>query len=822
MVVPNGQITLRPVTERIDHLMDQLTLDEKATLTTGIDMWHAQGIERLGIRGLKVSDGPNGARGSFWVGTTSACLPCGTALGATWNPDLVRRVGVLVGEETIIKGADVLLAPTINLHRSPLAGRNFECPSEDPFLTSRYAVAYITGVQSTGVATAVKHFVANDSEFERHTISSDVDERTLRELYLPMFEAAICEAGSLSIMAAYNKLNDVYCSEQPFLMGLLDDWGFEGFVISDWWSVKSTIGTGISGCDLEMPGPPMYLGTKLSDAIRAGEVPEGALDTKVRRLLGVMERLGVLDESTYRPDTSRDRPEDRALLREAAVEAIVLLTNNGVLPLRPGVRRVAVIGPNADVAVAQGGGSAAVNPHHTDTVFDGLRARYPEVEFVLEPGCDGYRNAPPIDPRWLAPTDRSPARNGLTIDYFAGRSLDGEPTATMTAESCRLTWLGDPWPGVIGGDFSARLTGTLTVPVSGTYTFTLIVGGQARLWIDGELVLDLWEGWTPGTAFFGLGSEEIRTELTLEGGVAVDIVAELAPMENLAACALLLGAIAPMGDDSIARAAAAAAGAEVAIVVVGLNQDWETEGEDRSTLDLPGAQPELIRAVAATGTPTVVLVSAGSPVTMDWADEVSAVAQLWYLGQETGGAVADVVSGDRNPSAKLPTTFPVRYEDHPAIDNYPGADGHVVYGEGLFVGYRGYESRGVVPRFPFGHGLSYTSFELGTPQLVEFDGGLTISVPVANTGPVAGAEVVQLYVAEVAPVVSRPLKELKGFAKVTVEAGATATVSIDLDDRSFAHWDIDSGSWVVTPGEYRLLIGTSSADISQSITITRD
>lgn len=821
MVVPNGQITLRPVTERIDDLMAQLTLDEKATLTAGIDMWHAQGVERLGIRGLKVSDGPNGARGSFWVGTTSACLPCGTALGATWNPDLVRRVGVLAGEETITKGADVLLAPTINLHRSPLAGRNFECPSEDPFLTSRYAVAYITGVQSTGVATAVKHFVANDSEFERHTISSDVDERTLRELYLPMFEAAIGEARSMSIMAAYNKLNDVYCSEQPFLMGLLDDWGFDGFVISDWWSVKSTIGTGISGCDLEMPGPQVYLGTKLSDAIRAGELPEAALDAKVRRLLGVMERLGVLDEPTYRPDTSRDRPEDRVLLREAAAEAVVLLTNDGVLPLRSDVRRVAVIGPNADVAVAQGGGSASVNPHHVDTVLDGLRARYPEVEFVLEPGCDGYRNAPPIDPRWLTPTDRSTARNGLTLDYFAGRTLQGEPTATMTAESCRFTWLGDPWTDVIGGDFSARLSGTLTAPVSGTYTFTLIVGGQARLWIDGELVLDLWEGWTPGTAFFGLGSEEIRAEVTLVGGAPVDIVAEMACMENLPACALLLGAIAPMGDDSIERAVAAAAGAEVAIVVVGLNQDWETEGEDRASMDLPGAQPALIRAVAATGTPTVVLVSAGSPVTMDWADEVNAVAQLWYLGQETGGAVADIVSGDRNPSAKLPTTFPVRYEDHPAIDNYPGADGHVVYGEGLFVGYRGYESRGVVPRFPFGHGLSYTSFELGTPQLADSGTGLTVGVPVTNIGSVAGAEVVQLYVAEVTPVVARPLKELKGFAKVMLEAGETAIVSMELDDRSFAHWDLDSGRWVVTPGDYRLLIGTSSADISQSITITR-
>ena len=806
------------MTPRVEALLSELTLDEKARLTAGIDMWHGSGVERLGIRGLKVSDGPNGARGAFWVGTTSACLPCGTALGATWNPELVQRVGVLVGEETQTKGADLLLAPTINIHRSPLAGRNFECPSEDPYLTARYAVAYITGVQSTGVGTAVKHFVANDSEFERHTISSEVDERTLREIYLPPFEAAIGEARSMSIMAAYNRLNGVYCSEQPYLMDRLAEWGFDGFVISDWWSIKSTDGTGRHGCDLEMPGPALYLGEKLADAVRAGEVPEAALDGKVERLLGVMERLGVLDQPTHAADESRDRPEDRAVLRAAAREAIVLLTNDGVLPIAPDVARIAVIGPNSDVALIQGGGSAAVNPHHATTVLEGLRARYPDAEIVHEPGCDAYRNAPPIDVRWLRPTDRSDGRHGLTLDYFEGRELAGEPIATLTTGTCRLTWIGDPWPGVVGGRFSARLTGTFTAPAEGTYTFSLIAGGQGRFWLDDELLLDMWDNWEPGTAFFGLGSKEIRSEVSFRAGESRSIRVELAPMADLAACALLVGALPPLGSDSVERAALAAADADVAVVVVGLNQDWETEGEDRATMDLPGEQAALIRAVAAANPATVVLVNAGSPVSMGWADAVGAVAQTWYLGQETGGAIADVLSGDHSPSGKLPTTFPIRYEDNPAMGNYPGADGCVTYREGVFVGYRSYDQRGLPVRFPFGHGLSYTTFALAEPTVGD-DGTITLSV--TNTGAVAGAEVIQAYVTEVSPAVPRPPKELKAFAKVHLEPGTTTTVTLHLDDRAYSYWDVEGGRWSEPVGEFLVHVGTSSRQLPHTVSVTR-
>jgi len=809
---------------RVEQLMVEMSLDEKASLTSGTDMWHGTGVPRLGFRGLKVTDGPNGARGAHFVGTTSACLPCGTALGATWNPELIGELGHLLGREARSKGADVLLAPTVNIHRSPLAGRNFECPSEDPWLTSRIAVAYITGVQAEGVGCAVKHLVANDSEFERHTISSEVDERTLREMLLPPFEAAVTEARTMSLMTAYNRLDGVYCTEHPWLMDRLEEWGFDGFVISDWWSAHSTIGTGRHGCDLEMPGPARHLGPALAESVRAGENTEAHVDAKVRRLLGVMERLGVLDSPEHTVDASTEAPGDRALLRRAAAEAVVLLTNNGVLPIDPSVvRRVAVIGPNSDVAITQGGGSAAVTPHHVVTVLDGLRtALGPGVEVTHSVGCDAYRNAPAIDPRWISvPGSTEP---GAMLEYFANRQLEGEPTHRMTAATTRMSWLGDPWDGVPAGNFSARLSATFRAPTDGDWTLTLVSGGQGRLLWDGEHVLDMWDHWEPGTAFFGLGSAEIRHTVTLRAGEAHELVAEFTCVEGLGAAGLLVGCLPPLGHDPITDAARAAADADVAIVVVGLNADWETEGEDRTTMDLPGEQEALIVAVAAAQPKTVVLVNAGSPVSMGWVDEVAACAQIWYLGQETGDAVADVVLGRSEPGGRLPTTFAMRYEDHPAMDDYPGANGEVRYGEGIFMGYRGYDQRSVVPRFAFGHGLSYTEWDLQDAALssasIGPDDGVEVSLVVRNVGRRDGSTVVQCYVSDLDSSVDRPAKELKAFAKVSVPAGESQRVSMSLSSRSFAFWDADQGGWKVEPGRFTIRLGTASDLLPIDLSLT--
>ena len=798
--------------DRVEELLAELTLDEQASLTAGVDMWHATGVERLGITGIKVTDGPNGARGAFFVGTSSACAPCGTALGATWNTELVSEVGRVLGEETRAKHAQLLLAPTINIHRSPLAGRNFECYSEDPYLTGRLAVAYIEGVQSTGVGCAVKHFAANDSEFERHTISSEVDEQTLREIYLAPFEAAVTEARSASIMAAYNKLNGTYCAEHPELMRILfDEWGFDGFVISDWFGVKSTIGTGLAGCDLEMPGPAAHLGQKLADAVRAGDLPAEAVTAKVRRLLHSYDRLRVDERDVDGEEGSQDRPEHRDVLRRAAREAIVVLRNeSATLPIVPAdIRRLVVIGPNADAPIVQGGGSAGVTPHHVVTVLDGLRARYErdgvEVSFVQ--GCDASRTAPPLEAR-LCGSD------GISVDYFAGLEPEGDPVARQHVGSGRMVWLGDPTPAVRAGDFSLRLRAAVTARRSGDHTVALVVGGRGRLSCDGEPLLDMWDEFRPGTSFFGLGSEEIRATVHFDEGQTRVIETEFACFGGLPAAGLLVGLIPPI--EGIEAAAEAAASADAAVVVVGLNADWETEGEDRVSMDLPGDQEALIAVVAAACPRTVVLVNAGSPVSMGWVDSVGAAAQIWYPGQESGDAVADVVSGDVSPSGRLPTTFPVRYEDNPAIGNYPGADGVVRYDEGRLVGYRHYDALAVEPRYPFGHGLSYSTFDYGSP-VIDGDG---VALDITNTGDVAALEVVQLYVAPVAPG-DDPIQELKGFRKVHLGAGESTTVRFALDDRSFRHWDVEAHDWRIRPGDYELRIGASSRDIRQRATIGR-
>lgn len=830
------------MSDRVEQLLGQLDLDEKASLTSGVDMWHGHGVERLGLVALKVSDGPVGVRGDAWVGTSSACTPCGTALGATWDVGLLEEVGRVLGEEALSKAVDIVLAPTVNLHRNPLAGRNFECLSEDPHLTARAAVALIRGVQSTGVGACIKHLVANDSEYERHTMSSEVSERVLRELYLAPFEAAVVDADVVSVMSAYNRLNGTYCGEDPWLLTevLRGEWGFDGIVVSDWWALKSDESLD-AGLDLEMPGPPRHSGPRLAERVRAGELDPAVLDDAVRRLLGTMERLGVLDLDERAEERSEDLPAHRSVLRRAARDAIVLLRNDDVdgapaLPIDPStVRRVAVIGPNADVAAVLGGGSAAVNPHHVVTVLDGLRAAFgPDVEVVHRIGVTTARTAPPVDRRRTRPALADQGAEGLTVEYFANRELAGDAVATAHVVSPRMVWLGnDPAPGVPAGGFSMRLRGTFTADVAGAHTFALIAGGTGgRLFVDGERVLDNFEDRRPGTAFFGLGSEEVRASVDLDAGQEVDLVAEFVSHEGLAVAAFLLGHLPPVGADGIGEAAAAAADSDVAVVVVGLDQDSETEGEDRLTLDLPGRQDELVRAVCAANPRTVVLVNAGSVVDLDCADDAAAIAQTWYLGQETGAAVADVLTGAHSPSGRLPTTYGRRLEDWPSWLNYPGEAGRVLYGEELFMGYRGFDERGTEPRWCFGHGLTYTTFEWG-PARVDREElpiagddpdrravAATVRVDVTNTGSRAAAEVVQCYVHDGSGQLRRPDQELRAFAKVHLAPGETATVELDLDERAFAAWEPVAGRWTVFAGDVELRLGPSSRDLRAVLPIS--
>jgi beta-glucosidase len=782
----------------IDKLVAELALDEKIALCHGADFMSTSAVERLGIPKMWVTDGPHGARGRGWGNTTSASIPCGTSSGATWDTDLVREMGALVGHQVRSKGASILLGPTMNIHRSPLAGRNFECYSEDPYLSAQLAAAFVEGLQSVeGVGACVKHYVANDSEFERMTMSSQVDERTLREVYLLPFEACVKQAKAWSIMPSYNRINGTYAAEHDWLLHdvLRGEWDFDGLVISDWWGTKSTVASANAGLDLEMPGPPIYFGDTLLTAVRNGDVAEETIDAKVRKLLETMERAGRFESPADTTEQALDRPEDRALIRRAGAEAIVLLKNDGnVLPLRD-AKKLAVIGPNADVARYGGGGSSEVIPHYTVTPLEGIRDAT-QAEIVFARGSMPYTMLPAMAPRLVAP--------GFDVDFFPNTECEGDPVAHQTIDRAHYRWIGNV--PVTSERFSARLRATFTPDEDGDWTFGLVAAGRARLFIDDELIVDNWTEFEHSPVFFGMGSKEKTGTATMRAGESRNVVVEYRAATTFAA-GIHIGCIPPIDTDRIGEAVAAVKWADAAIVVVGLDPESETEGHDRESMDLTGDQDDLIRAVAAVQPNTVVVVNAGSIVSMPWSDDVVAIAYAWYPGQECGNAIADVLFGKVNPSGRLPTTVPMRYEDNPAFANYPGTDGEVTYEEGVFVGHRHYDRNDIEPRFPFGHGLSYTTYSYG--QLRVDDN--VAAIDVTNTGDVAGAEIVQLYVRDLESTVARPPKELKGFVKLRLEPGETKTARFDLDDRTFAFWG--EQGWTVEPGEFELLCGASSREV---------
>jgi beta-glucosidase len=790
-------------------LTDQLDLDELCTFVAGVDLWATPGSERLGLGSLIMTDGPNGARGSRWTGLRSACFPCGSALGATWDVGLVAEVGAALGRETRAKGAHLLLGPTVNLHRHPLGGRHFECMSEDPYLTARLAVAYIAGVQSERVGCTVKHFVANDSEFERMSISSDVDERTLRELYLVPFEAAVTEAGSWAVMSAYNRLNGTSCSEHPWLLRdvLRGEWGFDGIVVSDWHGTYDTVASATGGVDVEMPGPPRCWGAKLADAVRSGKVDEAVVREKAHRILITLERVGAVDRSA-RVEREDMIPGHDELARRAAAAAMVLVRNeSGLLPLDPSaVGSIAVIGPNAGIAQIQGGGSAQVTPHHAVTPLEGLRAALEPagVRVVHERGCRTFKRVPPIGRTVVGEA-------GLTVTY---RSVDGEVLAEESQADGHFIWIG-PWSPAVPAVFQAQIRASLTPDESGPWTLALTSAGRSRLLLDGEVVVDAWEQHERSDAFFGLAGPEVTTTVDLVAGRSYELVVEFLNDTSPAFGGLTIGCEPPEPADLLERAVAAAEGAEVAVVVVGTNDDWETEGVDRTSLALPGRQVELITRTVAANPRTVVVVNCGAPVDVSWTDDVPVVLLGWFAGQAWGTALADVVTGTAEPGGRMPTTWPLRLEDAPAFTSYPGDEGHVRYSEGLFVGYRWYDARKLSPAFPFGHGLSYTTFER---ELVAVDVGgdgrsVDVRVRVSNTGDRAGSDVIQCYVHDEAASVQRPEQELRAFAKVALAPGESDEVVLHLAERAFAFWSVRRGAWLVEPGWFDLRLGASSVDI---------
>jgi beta-glucosidase len=809
-------------------LLARLPVSAKIALLTGADSWRVPGSPEIGLRPIVTSDGPAGVRGVIKdERSPSTSLPCPSALGATWDPELVRELAAALGREARGKAVDVLLAPTINLMRTPLGGRGFECFAEDPVLTAELAVAYVQGVQSAGVAATIKHFVGNDSETQRWTYDARIAEHVLRELYLIPFEAAV-RGGALAVMAAYSGVNGAsMTANEPLLRGVLKgEWGFDGVVMSDWHAARQTVGTALAGLDLVMPGPDGPWGDQLARAVADGRVSEELLDDKVLRLLRLARRVGALVDAASHVTgshtaaghaTAEGGPVAPELLRRAAAASFVLLRNEAaVLPLDlAGLSRVTVAGPNAFWPTIQGGGSAGVMPAGWSAPADAIRdALAGRVAVQTAVGCQTWESVPAPPPGSLR--DPVTGEPGVRQEFrdSAGALLDGEHR-----ESASLTWW-DSVPAEIGWGKSGRivLLASFTAAQSGPHLIGASGIGALTVWLDGEIVIQE-ETRVPDDPVEAMTRPgEVRTQAWLEAGTPVAFRLELWPAAAGAGpLGVRLGIVPAADEDALLdEAVAAAAGSDAAVVVVGSAELTESEGFDRSTLALPGRQDELIARIAAVSPRTIVVVNSGMPVLMPWAEAVQGIIYAWLPGQAMGEALADVLLGAAEPGGRLPVTLPAAEADCPVLEAVPEADGTLRYAEGLLIGYRGYDASGVAPRYPFGHGLGYTTWAYesldGAGDLAA-GRDLDLTVRVRNTGPRAGREVVQAYVAAPPGEPGRPVRVLAAFGSAVAGPGGVAEVALRLPARAFARWDETAGGWAWPAGRYEVQVGRSARDL---------
>ena len=807
--------------DRIESLISDLTLEEKVSILSGSSAWHTTAVPRLNIPRVKMTDGPIGARGDSVSGATSACFPSASCLSSSWDKQIVEDIARAIGVEAKSKDADVLLGPTINLHRHPLGGRHFECYSEDPVLTGDLASSYVKGVQSEGVSACLKHFIGNDTEYQRHFVSSNIDERTLREMYLLPFEMGV-KAGSLSVMSAYNQLNNVFCSSHDEILNkiLKDEWNFPGYVVSDWGAAQDTIGNANGGLDCEMPGPARSWGENLVKAVNDGKVLEETINDKVRRILRVADFTGRLDDPNEKPEESNNLEEDRALIRKAGSEGMVLLKNEGVLPFKKDkLKKLAVIGPNALKGQYLGGGSASLNPHYVIHPLEGITAALDDdVEVCYAKGCHTYKYLPSI------PGNLFKENDGFKVDFYDGQDFEGSPIETKILKGNKFWAMGGFGLDIVAQSkrpsLSVRFLGDLQPDFSGEYDFEIFSIGPSRLSINGEILIDNWTSQEPGEAFFGMGSAQKRGKIFFEKGQTYSLEIEYKWEGRFPA--VQIGMQAPDQHDLMEEAILLAQEADAVILIAGTNSDWETEGNDRSTLDLPSNQNELIERICKLNNNTVVVLNTGAPCEMPWINDATAALQCWFPGQEFGNSLSDVIFGNTNPSGKLPTTFPKSLKDTPAFSTYPGNDLQMDYEEGLFIGYRWYDKEDIKPLFPFGHGLSYTTFQYSNLRAIAPKGSSSVAafeLDVENTGTIAGKEVIQGYVKVPNSQIERPLKELKKFEKISLEPGETQKVVFELSERDLSFWSIENKSWQVEPAEYVFEVGASSADIRESTSV---
>lgn len=806
----------------IDQLVASMTDEEKVDFIGGIDNFSIRAVPRLGIPEVRMDDGPMGVRAD---GDLEA-YPAGIGLAATWDREVAHAIGRSIGAEARSRGIDIMLAPAVNIYRMPLCGRNFEYFGEDPYLAGQTAVPYIEGLQSQGVSACVKHFAANNQEFDRNNCSSDVDERTLQEIYLPAFRAAVEEAHVGTVMTSYNPVNGVHASQNGYLIRdiLKGAWSFDGFVMSDWVSTYDGVACALGGLDLEMPSGALMNRETLLPALRNGVLPRRVLDDKVRRILGVYQRFGFFD-----PERNKDCRPDRAALKQAALAAarggMVLLKNDDqTLPLdSTQLRKIAVVGPNALAAVTGGGGSSHVDATNPVSLGEAVRRIVGDkTEVVVE---EGIHAQIPMPEGVYGANDFHVHRDGrqepgVQVEYFDNPDLQGTPALTRFYPNINFSADAKAWDDFPRRKlFSLRFTCYFTPPATDNYCLCVSGDDGYRLYLDGELKTDAWrpQGETPS-----------RADVALTGGREYKVVVDYYQSGGDAVVrigALRIGPMTPPAE-YLSRALAAARSADVVILAVGFNSRVESEGSDR-TFELPYDQAAFIRQVAAANPRTVVVLNSGGNVEMEsWLGSARALLEAWYPGTEGNLAAAEILFGRVNPSGKLPASFARSLEENPCHGSYFDTDKdlRVAYREGIFLGYRHWDRSGRSPRFAFGHGLSYTKFAYAnlTTDKREYsrDEPVEVSLEVTNVGDRDGAEIAELYVGQRDCALPRPLKELKGYAKKFVKVGETVRMTFTLMPSAFAYYDPQKHAWTVDAGEFTLSAGASSADIRQTAVIT--
>ncbi|KIV91902.1 hypothetical protein PV10_06392 [Exophiala mesophila] len=812
----------------VEDVLSKLTEHQKILLLTGRDWWHTHAIEEHGVPSIRMSDGPAGIRGTkFFQGPPAAAIPCGTALAATWDKSLLFQAGELLGNECLAKGAHCWLGPTVNIQRSPLGGRGVEAFGEDPYLTGSLASEMIRGCQSTGVQATIKHFLCNDQENGKSKLNAIVSARALREIHLRPFQIAARDVNPGALMTAYNKLNGHHSSETPLIETILrGEWKWNPLVMSDWFGTYVGHSAINAGLDLEMPGPTIFRGEGLKTALATGDVKQSALAQRARTVLNFVRKASHAPVSET--EGQRDCLQDRLLNRELCDSSIVLLQNEGkLLPLPKRMKKLALIGSHMQDLSVLGLGSTSLEPYYTIHPGDAIKSKLGETcDITFEVGAYAHRMLPLLNARLL---------RDLELVLF------NEPPSTTTPTTTRVPivkmplvrtyfQLGDYSHPALNFDlFYGVLTAELVPDVSGEWDFGLCCFGTANLYVNDELVIDNSTTQTSGTSFFSEGTREERGAVSVEAGKVYKLRVDFGSAATskchpaggigLGGGGIRLGACPRIDvEEGIRRAEKAAAAAEYAIICTGLNGDWEGEGHDRATLSLPPHVDTMISRVASACPRTVVVNLSGTPISVPWAHQVPAIVQAWFGGNEAGNGIADVLFGDFNPCGKLPMSWPHDARDNPTYLNFGATQDRCIYGEEVFVGYRYYDKVGRPPKWSFGHGLSYTEFDMrdvdvsmapSKPDDKTFP-PTSVRVQVKNVGQVAGAEVVQVYVGAPDSGMVRPTKELHGFAKVRLQPGEVKEVEIPVDPYAMSYWDEVEESWCLEQGAYQVIVSTTS------------